>query len=155
MARIVECCDQRLACARWGNNQVAEIVPVEPFSFKLVKRGLLVGMWPQIEEHRRACGSAAWPLARMLQRQFHAAAKIIVVWPELFKFLVAPKRVESAPEAFDDLGSVDFAQLNGPFDTVFESGSRQVRRAHIHAAESVISLKEPCLGVQTAAATVE
>ncbi len=61
---------------------------------------------------------------------------------EGFEFFVAPKRVECAPEAFDDMGCFDFAQFDGPFNPVFECGPGQIRRTDVDGAESVIPLEK-------------
>jgi hypothetical protein len=91
----------------------------------------------------------------VFERKLHTAAGFFVVWPERFKFLIASERIERCPKPIHNVGRLNFAQLDGPFNAVFESGSRQVGRAHIHTAKAVIPLEKPSLGVQSAPAAIE
>ncbi len=124
LAVVVERRDQRLAGAGWGDDQISEVSSVDSLRFKLVERSLLVRMRLQIEEHRRAGISATWTLTSIFKRLFHTTAKGFVVGPEFLEFLIAPKGIEGAPETLDNMGSFDFAELYGPLDSVFKSGSR-------------------------------
>src|SRR5208283_1232659 len=104
-------------------------------------------MRPQVEERGWPGVSLPRPLPRILQGQFHATAKVLVIRQELLEFLIAPKGLEGTAETFDNVRCFNLAQLDGPFNTVFKSRSRQVSGADVYTAESVIPLKQPGLSV--------
>jgi len=143
------------AGASWGDHQITEMAPVDSLSFQLIECSLLIGMWPQIEEHRRSRILATWTLPRIFQRLLYTTTEGFIIGPECFKLFIAPKGIKRTPETLDNMWRFDFAELDGPFDSIFESGPGKISRANIDAAETIVPLKEPGLGVQTAPAAIE
>ena len=155
LAREVKGRNQGLAGSGRSDDEVPKEPSVDPLRLQPIERGLLVRMRAQIEENRWASVRVPRCPSGVFERELHTAAGLFIVWPESLKFLIAPERVERCPKPIHNVGCLNFAQLDGPFNAVFQSGSGQVGRAHIHTAEAVIPLEKPGFGVQPATASIQ
>ena len=109
LASVIKRRYQSLSCTGRGDNKIAEIALIDPLRLKLIESCLLVGMWPQIEKYRGPRISLPGPSARIIQRLFHAPTEVLVIGTEMFKFLVAPKGVESATETLNNMWRFNLA----------------------------------------------
>ena len=80
----------------------------------------------QIEEDWRTRILLPRCLPGVIERSLYPAAGFFIVGPENLKLFITPERVESPKKTLDNVGCLDFAQLNRPFNTVFQGGSGQV-----------------------------